>query len=493
MITPKKYKKYFFSVLKNFPNKEKSQIKPPSLEGSKRFFWKFFLIFVISVLSVSLTLADRVGVVMHFPDNSIFQECVQIPKDTNGYDLIQKMNIQSSWAGPSSFGHQLCKVNGIGEDVSGNFCSFSGKYWRFLFLNKQWQYMPVGVDGGSVCWNNDLNSFNGHYCALDRDVIGFSFGAFDDTKPKTISFEQICDPLDISNINIYVDGKKQKDADEDGGDIEIKPGSKISIDITMENNYQFDDELTIKDIEAELTIKDIDQGSDVSISKKFKSLDVDESDKNSLEFSLPFTIENDKFDGELKITGKTSAGIKQLSIIEYTFESIKERNDILIEAELKQKESCFNNENNIHIKLTNIGEKDEKAVTLTVSNLDLSINFKDTFNLDEGIKNSIYEKDIPFIISSLQQGEYPINISVDGTNDYNEELTIIIKDCSMNENNHFEEETTNTIKFLSEKELIPKDTVYNKSFLQKYLLQIILLILLLILIIIIFALNSMLR
>ena len=148
---------------------------------------------VISILLlIPLTLAAEVGVVIDFPNQQTHIECLQTSSRTNGYDLLRKLSISTLWAGPGSFGHQLCKVKGIGDDTSGNACSFSGQYWRFLTKKgNNWDYMPVGFDSGDECWNNDLSSFNGHYCAKDGDVIALSYGEFNDQKPSIKTFDEI--------------------------------------------------------------------------------------------------------------------------------------------------------------------------------------------------------------------------------------------------------------------------------------------------------------
>jgi len=218
--------------------------------------YKKIVILVVCLL-IPFVQGVEIGVVVDFPDGQTHGECIKTNTGTNGYEVLKKLSLTTLWSDPASFGHQLCKVKGIGDDVSGSTCEYVGNYWRFFIQkNNKWEYMPIGFDAGNSCWNQDLNSFNGHYCAKEGEVIGLSYGAFDAPLPQIKSFDDICNTLAISDVKVYVDGKKESDADESGGDIQARPSSKIEIEVEIENLGQ----TQVEDVKGEIIIKDIQKG-----------------------------------------------------------------------------------------------------------------------------------------------------------------------------------------------------------------------------------------
>lgn len=436
-----------------------------------KLFLGLLILFVISFIT-----ADMVGVLVDFPDGSIHAECLEVNNGINGYDLLQELSINILWAGPGSFGHQLCRANGIGDDVSGDFCSYSGKYWRFFTeKDNSWEYMPVGFDGGDDCWNEDFISFNGHYCVEDKDLISLSYGEWGDSLPDFYTFDQICNAINLKEIRIYVDGKKQRDVDEEGGDIKVKPDSEIEFKINIENNYLFNDDLEIEDIEVEITIKDIDEGSNLDEKVNFKDLEINEDDEDKISFTIPLILEDENYEVELKITGETSTGLKQELIIYYDLEIDKEKHDLIFsKTELQELESCPNENNKLFLEITNIGEKDEEDILFSVKNQDLELDFSETFDLKEGEDDSVYKKELGFIVPELNPGDYRINLNLDYSENLEDSITLTIKDCNQISSGDV---TPSNIQYLGSnvKKTVVSNTNYSeKSFFQKYSIPIVL-------------------
>lgn len=151
---------------------------------------------IIIALAATHVSAARVGVLVNFPDGTVKTACVEPADNENGYDVMQKTGFSLLWAGPSIYGHSLCRIDGVGDDVSGDYCFWSGKYWRFFIADQgAWSYMPVGWDAGESCWSGDPNSYDGHYCAKDGDLLGYLYGEFDlNVFPAYKSFSDICPP-----------------------------------------------------------------------------------------------------------------------------------------------------------------------------------------------------------------------------------------------------------------------------------------------------------
>ena len=389
------------------------------------------IIILLTLLTIPLISAGNVGIVIDFPDGSTHIQCLTSNNNENGYDLLNKISLNTIWAGPGSFGHQLCQVNGIGDTVSGTGCSFSGKYWRFLSLiNNQWEYLPVGFDAGDSCWNNNLASFDGHYCSEEGDVIGLSYGEFSDPRPSVHTFNDICNPLTITEVKVYVDGKRESSADEDGGDIDAEPGDELEFKITLENTYEFDENIEIENIEAEITIIDIDDGSDLDDNVNFKDLEFEEDERETISITIPLVLEDDDYKIELKITGETD-DLEQETIINYDLNIDKEKHDLKFsKLILDVEESCPNTNNLLSLEVSNTGERDEPDTRISIKNEDLNIDFTDRFDIDEGDADDTYKKEIPFQIPNLLPGDYKININLDYSEISREDITLTIKDCN---------------------------------------------------------------
>jgi hypothetical protein len=185
-----------------------------------------------------------VGVLVNFPDGTIKTACVEAADNENGYSLMQKTGFSLLWAGPSTFGHALCRIDGVGDDVNGDYCSYSGKYWGFFIADQgAWAYMPVGWDAGDSCWNGDPNSYEGHYCAKDGDVMGYRYGEFG-VMPVYRDFSEICPT-------------KKKSGGEKEAVIEWSERKKLDGEDTLHVQANEAVEFTLKDEKTGETIEDV--------------------------------------------------------------------------------------------------------------------------------------------------------------------------------------------------------------------------------------------
>ena len=442
---------------------------------------KKILLILLLLSIIPIVTADQVGVLIRLPDGFIYGEYLEADAGTNGYDLLQKLSLSTEWAGPSAFGHMLCKVNNVGQEVSGDFCSSSGnKFWRFLIaLDNEWEPIPVGADYGENCWNGDLTiPLGDHYCVKDGDLIALDFieSSWPDPDPKPNTLY----PINPKDVKVYANSKKQNDADELGGDIKAVPGSTILFKIELENNFIINEELKVKDIEVKITINDIDDGKDIEEEISFKNLDIEENDKKEIEFTIPVILEDDDYDVILEITSKNPIGIFKKRIIEYSLEINKEKHDLIFtKAKLQNLESCPNQPNSLSLEVTNIGEKNEENVLLNVKSDYLNLDFSDSFGLNEGEERSVYTKDIPFSIpQSLNPGDYNIKLDLDYSEKTNEEITLTVKDC--NQQTSTEDltqtpQTTENIIELGVKKATPvQQTAYKRAFLEIYVVPVLL-------------------
>ena len=186
---------------------------------NKKKMKKTILLGIVFILLASMVSAANVCVLVQYPDQTIDYECVDVEDNANGYEVLEATSLNLLWSPTSFYGTLLCKINEIGDDVSGDYCEYNGEFWNFNLLdNTEFKHMPVGFDGGSTCWNRDFDfsdwSLIVHYCAQDGDVLGFAYGDF--VQPEM---------LKINEIDFYVDG------DKESGTIKLSPDSELKVKI----------------------------------------------------------------------------------------------------------------------------------------------------------------------------------------------------------------------------------------------------------------------
>lgn len=156
-------------------------------------------IFIALFMAVFSGLASaNVGLLVEFPNGTVYTTCVSISDGANAYQIFKKASLDSEWSDDGQWGRALCRINGVGSDPAGAGCSDWVYYWAFSLAmdrDNDWTtHSPVGFTAGS-CWNRDWTtpSFDGHYCAKDGDVLGFQYtDDFPSGYPEFMSFDEIC-------------------------------------------------------------------------------------------------------------------------------------------------------------------------------------------------------------------------------------------------------------------------------------------------------------
>jgi hypothetical protein len=156
------------------------------------------LVFLLCFLALMSFASAKVGVVVEFPNGTVYTECVSVSDGKSAYDILGKSSLDSDWTDDGMWGRALCMIDGVGSEPSGDACSDWSSYWAFslsLDGDNGWTtHSPVGFTAGG-CWNRDYEtpSYDGHYCAQGGDVIGFEYtDDFPSGYPKFRSFAEIC-------------------------------------------------------------------------------------------------------------------------------------------------------------------------------------------------------------------------------------------------------------------------------------------------------------
>ena len=363
---------------------------------------------ILFILLVKIVYSVNVGVIMEFEDGTIKTDCVNVPQETDGFEILEKSVFDILWSPSSVFGQLVCKINDEGTEISGNFCEFSGSFWNFNILpegGNEWIHSPVGHNGPGGCWNRNILSFGGHYCGIDKDVIGYDFGSGGD-EPPLKTYEQVCEKLKVKDISVYVDGKKEAGADEEGGKIDVVPGSKIELTIKIENLYSDNEDVEIEDVSVEATLESIDDGNDIEATANDFDLNAGKDKEIVLEFNIPLEVEDGDYDLIIEIEGGNERGFPYSKIIEFEVEVEKEKHDVVFNRlEFSNNNVECGNAAKLNVGIVNVGTNDENA-KLGIVNQDLGIDIQESFKLSEDSfdKENSFAK---FYIIKLPQDAVP--------------------------------------------------------------------------------------
>ncbi len=147
------------------------------------------LVLMLAFSFLTSLAAAKVGLIVEFPDGSFYKDCINIADGDNGKLALEQAGLVPNGSTHSEYGFFLKCIK--------NFCDGDdGKFWAFSLMpagETEWIHTPVGIGpGGSLsasCWNRDVSSFDGHYCALNGDILGFSLN---ENFPEKTSFLELC-------------------------------------------------------------------------------------------------------------------------------------------------------------------------------------------------------------------------------------------------------------------------------------------------------------
>jgi hypothetical protein len=155
----------------------------------KNKIWSAILL--ISLIIIFATAATavkvKVGVVIEMPGEKTYTKCLSVDEGTDAFQLLQKTGRDILWSQPGPSGHGICSINAIGCPKEECFCASEQSWYTYIQEPGRESWVDLlqsrYFDGGESC--------DEHYCAKQGDILGLIY-AEDGTKPKDISFTQIC-------------------------------------------------------------------------------------------------------------------------------------------------------------------------------------------------------------------------------------------------------------------------------------------------------------
>ena len=215
----------------------------------------------------------------------------------------------------------------------------------------------------------------------------------------------------IDDAEVNVDGDKDKNADENGGTIEVKPGSNIEIEIKLKNTFERDSDIEINDIEIIGTLFDIDDGDDIEVEIDEFDLDVRDSEKVTLEFEVPLVVEEDMFELLIEIRAEDDNGTDYDIQIDYDVDVEKDRHELVFER-LDMAPTTVSCDELVQVDFTivNIGREDEEETKIEVlaSGLDFYFTEDVDFESDPDDSDIKYEKRVDIYTTGVPPGIYEV-------------------------------------------------------------------------------------
>jgi len=243
----------------------------------------------------------------------------------------------------------------------------------------------------------------------------------------------------ITDVDVKVGGKSDKNLDF-GESIkhEAKPGDTVEFQIESKNDFTSAEDLEIEDIEVTITIFDIDDGDDLDEDAKEFDLKDGKDKKVRIQFKIPLEVDEDTFDVLVEITGDDENGTSHEVHYELELEVEKEDNEVLfLRNTLTPSEIKCGRTVQLSTAVINTGQDDEDDVMLEVTNVDLGISFRETFDLsnDPFDDDSKFRKTFTFTVDQdVRVGIYSIQSVVnfnDGADTKSETAELVVAQCEI--------------------------------------------------------------
>ena len=240
----------------------------------------------------------------------------------------------------------------------------------------------------------------------------------------------------VTDIDVKVDGSTDKNLKfGDKVDEELKPGSSVEFVIEFSNNFTNTQDLQIEDIEVDVTIEGIDDDDDLDEDAKEFDLDADDNDDVRVSFDIPMEVDDGNYDVLIEANGDDENGTSHSVRFRLELEVQKEDDEVRISnfavspSELKCSRSA-----QISISIVNTGADEQDDTVLEITNGDLNINVRETFDLtdDPFDDDSKFKKSFTVNVPVNQaSGIYPIQavVSYGSSDEESANADLVIAAC----------------------------------------------------------------
>ena len=251
----------------------------------------------------------------------------------------------------------------------------------------------------------------------------------------------------ITDVDVKVGSKSDKNL-QDGDSIsdEAAPGDKVQFSIKVYNNFTDDEDVEIEDITVTVTIEGIDDDDDLEEESNEFDLKADKDDDITLEFEIPLEVDEDTFDVLIEVEGDSDNGSQEVRMT-LDLEVKKEDDEVrfLRNSVTPSEVQCSRNVQ-LSTSVINTGSNEQDDTELEVSNANLGVSFKETFDLtdDPFDADSKFSKTFTFTVADdVPASVYPIISKVtfdDGKESESETVDLVVRACDVDPTPAAEEE-----------------------------------------------------
>ncbi|MBI2135419.1 hypothetical protein HYU09_05495 [Candidatus Woesearchaeota archaeon] len=244
--------------------------------------------------------------------------------------------------------------------------------------------------------------------------------------------------LFITDVDVKVGSKSDKNL-KDGDSIsdEAAPGDKVQFAIKVYNNFTDDEDVEIEDITITVTIEGIDDDDDLEEETSEFDLKADKDKKQTLEFEIPLEVDEDTFSVLIVVEGDSDNGSQEVEMT-LDLEVQKEDDEVrFLRNSVTPSEIQCSRTVQLSTSVINTGSSEQDDAELEVSNANLGVSFRDTFDLtdDPFDEDSKFSKTYTFTVADdVASGVYPITSKVtfeDGRSTESETVDLVVRSCDV--------------------------------------------------------------
>ena len=242
----------------------------------------------------------------------------------------------------------------------------------------------------------------------------------------------------ITDVDVKVGSKSDKNL-QDGDSIsdEAAPGDNVQFSIKVYNNFTDNEDVEIEDITVTVTIEGIDDDDDLEEESNEFDLKADKDGDITLEFDLPLEVDEDTFDVLIVVEGDSDNGSQEVEMT-IDLEVQKEDDEVrfLRNSAAPSEVQCSRNVQ-LSTSVINTGSNEQDDTELEVSNTNLGVSFKETFDLtdDPFDADSKFSKTFTFTVADdVPPSVYPITSKVtydDGKQAETETVDLVVRACDV--------------------------------------------------------------
>ncbi len=230
--------------------------------------------------------------------------------------------------------------------------------------------------------------------------------------------------LIIEDLDVFLTTRKSESENHldilDGdelrfGDEEAGPGSELRFNFNIENTFDKDEDIDIKDATILITIQEIDDGEDMEEESSQFEVNADTAQEVDVIVNIPLHVEEGNYDILIELSGEDDNGNTHTAEMQAELEISKDSTDIGIgEASINPSTIKCSGSATVSATLVNFGTRAQEDLGLQIINEELGVDFtewgiglsEDPFD-DESEFSKTQRIEIP---KGAKAGTYPIEI-----------------------------------------------------------------------------------